>query len=146
MPRRKRIILIDDSENEAEFVRRALAVGYPEAELVTFRGGSDALAHLCDASHPLRADVVILDLKLPGLDGHAILQALRERFPTGDLPVVMFTSSREASDLARAYDAGANSYVVKPLVYEEYLRVVGRLARYWLDLNAVRERQGNEDE
>ncbi|HSW29693.1 MAG TPA: response regulator [Longimicrobiales bacterium] len=144
MARRKRLVLIDDSETEMEFVRRALEAIYPGAEFHAFRNGADALAHLCDAPEVLRADVILLDLKLPGLDGHAILKALRERFAPGDLPVVVFTSSREASDLARAYAAGANSYVVKPLVYEHYGEVVGLVARYWLDANAAIEREGDE--
>jgi two-component system response regulator len=145
MSRGKRLVLIDDSENEGEFVRRALAAGHPDVELVAFRSGMKALAHLLDPSEPLRTDVVVLDLKLPGLDGHGILKAIRERFGPGALPVVVFTSSREASDLAAAYAAGANSYVVKPLVYEEYGRAVSLVARYWLDVNAAQEREGDDD-
>jgi two-component system response regulator len=145
MPRRNRIVLVDDSADEVEFVRRALAGAYPDAELVAFRSGADALAHFLDGARSPRADMVLLDLKLPRLDGHTILRALRERFSAGELPVVIFTSSRERSDLARAYAAGANSYVVKPLVYERYLTTVEAVARYWLDVNAaeVREEEGD---
>ena len=144
MARSKHLVLVDDSADEAQFVRRALASGYPDAQLTVFRSGAEALAHLLGQAGPPPADVVLLDLKLPGLDGHAILQALRERFAPGDLPVVVFTSSREALDLARAYATGANSYVVKPLVYEEYGRVVSLVARYWLDVNVAHEREGDE--
>ena len=143
----KRVVLVDDSTDEGEFVRRALAEQCPEAELRVFRSGTEAIAYLVGEGGPhgngRRAHVVLLDLKLPGLDGHAILGTLREQSTLGDLPVVIFTSSREPSDLARAYALGANSYVVKPLVYERYVEVVGLLVRYWVDVNVPESREGN---
>lgn len=138
MPEGKRLALVDDSPDEAEFVRRAVAKACPEAELVVFRTGADALEYLSRAAVDDAVglpDVVLLDLKIPGLDGHAILDVLRKGHTCGRLPVVVFTSSREPSDVRRAYGAGANSYVVKPLVFEEYLRLVGLTAQYWLEAN-----------
>lgn len=145
MRRRKRLVLVDDSADEVEFVRRALASSYAEAELIPFRNGSTALDHLEAGMDGGMPGVVLLDLKLPGLDGHAILRELRKRFTSEQVPVVMFTSSREASDLERAYAAGANSYVVKPLVFEEYAAVVGLVARYWLDVNVAGDPEGGRD-
>jgi CheY-like chemotaxis protein len=136
---RKHVVLVDDSPDEAAFVRRALAISHPEAELTVIHSGHEALARLtrqeADSGDAAPADVVLLDLKIPALDGHAILAALRSRFSLGELPVVVFTSSREPSDVSRAYAAGANSYAVKPLVFEEYLQLVQAAAHYWLDVN-----------
>lgn len=142
----KRLALVDDSPDEAEFVRRALAKACPDADLVVFSTGAEALEYLSRAAADETVglpDVVLLDLKIPGLDGHAILDVLRRGHSCGRLPVVVFTSSREPSDLRRAYGAGANSYVVKPLVFEEYLRLVGLTAQYWLEAN-VRLDQGDD--
>lgn len=142
----KLLALVDDSPDEAEFVRRALGKACPDADLVVFRSGAEALEYLSSAAVDdtrRLPDVVLLDLKIPGLDGHAILDVLRRGHTCGRLPVVVFTSSREPSDLRRAYGAGANSYVVKPLVFEEHLRLVGLTARYWLEAN-VRIEEGDE--
>lgn len=140
----RRVILVDDSADDAAFVRRSLATSRPEVALVVFRDGRNALAGLDTLAGEgegggVPADLVLLDLKLPGLDGHAILSAIRERYAPAELPVVVFTSSREPSDVARAYAAGANSYVVKPLVFEEFLTCVELTTSYWLDAN-VRHR------
>lgn len=139
MGKKKRIVLVDDSSDEAEFVRRALARACPDAELRVFRTGAEAVRYLV-GSGPSRGreevvHVVLLDLKLPGLGGHAILRELREHHSPGELPVVIFSSSREPSDLEEAYRLGANSFVVKPVVHEDYVEVVGLVARYWLDVN-----------
>lgn len=85
MARRKVVVLVDDSADEAEFVCRALAGGYPDADLVAFRSGADALVYFLDGARSPRADMVLLDLKLPGLDGYTILRALRECFSGGEL-------------------------------------------------------------
>lgn len=149
MGERKRLLLVDDSPHEAEFVRRAVAQACPGAELVVSRTGADALEYLGRAATDNAGrlpDVILLDLKIPGLDGHAILDLIRRDHTCGELPVVVFTSSREPSDLRRAYGAGANSYLVKPLVFEEYLRLVGLTAQYWLEANSrVQEGGGHRE-
>lgn len=136
---------MDDSTDDIAFVRRALATNCPDAEFLAFRAGTEAIARLSDDRAEPRIALVLLDLKLPGLDGHAILAALRSRWSQGQLPIVVFSSSREASDVKRAYANGANSYVVKPLVFEEYTRVVGLTARYWLDLNVKTDDERDAD-
>lgn len=138
------IVLVDDSADEAAFVRRALARRCPGVELQVFRKGSDAVAYLLDGDPAVR--LVLLDLKLPGLGGHAVLRALRERHGPGELPVVIFSSSREPSDLRGAYRLGANSYVVKPLIHEDYLETVGMVARYWLDANHLQPAVAGHDD
>lgn len=135
--RQNRVVVVDDSPDEEAFVRHALAASHPEAELHVYRSGEEAVAALTTGGDG-RPALVLLDLKMRGLDGHIVLTRLRQHFRPGALPVVIFTSSREPSDVARAYAAGANSYVVKPTVFEDYLELVASTARYWLDLN-VRE-------
>jgi len=139
MPEPGRVILIDDSAEEVDFVRRALAARHPDVVLRPHRAGPDALealeAELAGPGRDASARLVLLDLKLPGLDGLEILEAMRARHGPGAIPVVVFTSSREPSDLARAYAAGANSYVVKPVAFEEYMAVVDLIVRYWLEAN-----------
>lgn len=138
-PTRSHVVLVDDSPDEAAFVRRALVESHPGADLTVFRDGHAVLAYLAregaDGAEIAPPDVLLLDLKLPALGGHAILAQIRSRFSLGELPVVVFTSSREPSDVSRAYAAGANGYAVKPLVFEEYLRLVQSVAHYWLDVN-----------
>lgn len=135
---RNLIVMVDDSADEAEFVRRALARRCPDAELRVFQRASDAVQYLTDPMSEGRdADVrlVLLDLKLPGLGGHAVLRELRAHHSPGRLPIVIFSSSREPSDVGEAYREGVNSYVVKPVVHEEYVELVGLVGRYWLDAN-----------
>jgi two-component system response regulator len=145
----KRVVLVDDSWDEAEFVRRALMQRCPDAELRVFRRGMEAVRYLTgsDATEGRTeaAGLVMLDLKLPGHGGHSVLRELRERYAPGELPVVIFSSSREPSDVAKAYRLGANSYVVKPMVHEEYVEVVGLVARYWLDVNVLKAGDAGAD-
>lgn len=138
MGSRKRIVLVDDSADDAEFVRRAVERHYPDAEFVVHRSGEEGAAALVASvadSMESGPDLVLLDLKLPRFDGHAVLRELRQRVPAASLPVVVFTSSREPGDIARAYAAGANSYVAKPVAFDTYQEVVGAVVRYWLDVN-----------
>jgi two-component system response regulator len=138
-PARRRVLLVDDSPDEETFVRHALASASPDAELTVLHDGREILAYLADSDGPDGGrplpQLILLDLKMPALDGHATLELIRRAYSLGELPIVIFTSSREPSDVIRAYAAGANSYVVKPMVFEEYLNLVGDTAHYWLDIN-----------
>ena len=149
MATRKHMILVDDSVDEAEFVRRALLPRFPDAELQIFRRGAEALEYLSGRGSPVGEDtsvhIVLLDLKLPGHGGHEVLRELRKRWSPGELPVVIFSSSREPSDVKEAYRLGANSYVVKPVVHEQYVEVVGFVARYWLDANELEPHETGPD-
>jgi two-component system response regulator len=81
-------------------------------------------------------DLVLLDLKLPKIDGSEVLRQLRNDPRTNRLCVVVFTSSSEPADIARCYALGCNSYVIKPVTYEDYIEAVRNIAAYWLALNA----------
>lgn len=127
-----RLLVVDDSRDDVDFVQRALRLNLPELEVRVARSGAEALARLDEEE----VDVVLLDLKMPGVVGHTVLQKIRSRWSQGELPVVVFTSSTEPGDIARAYENGANSFLVKPLVFERFAETVTLAARYWAHVNA----------
>ncbi len=136
-----RMLLVEDNATDAELAMRALqrtGLG-PRVELVT--DGQAALDYLwatgpyTDRRSGLEPTVVVLDLKLPKLDGLEVLARLRANERTRTIPVVVLTSSREDRDVAECYGRGANGYVVKPIDPAEFERVVAQLADYWLRVN-----------
>jgi two-component system response regulator len=102
-------------------------------EVTVARDGALALEML-EAMENL-PDLVLLDLKLPKIDGSEVLRQLRNDARTSKLCVVVFTSSSEPADIARCYGLGCNSYVIKPVTYEDYIEAVHGISAYWLTLN-----------
>lgn len=141
------VMVVDDSPTDGDFIQAALKAAEIPAALVRFRRGEEVLARMeawrADETAP--PDLVILDWKMPGIGGAETLTGLREKYGPGTLPVVVFTSSREPSDIARAYRAGANSYVVKPVIFEEYSSAIAEVVRYWLGVNSPDREPGGED-
>lgn len=137
----RRILLVEDDPNDVLLLRRAFrGVGLPEPGQV-ISDGEQAIAYLGGASeyadrelYPLPT-LLLLDLKLPRRSGFEVLKWLREQQGTSRLPVVVLTSSRERDDVQRAYDRGANSYLVKPALLEGLRDMVRMLDLYWLQLN-----------
>lgn len=130
------MILVDDSPEDALFARRAILASAPEVEVLVVDRARDVEAHLERILDRGPApDLVLLDLKMPALDGHDVLRLIRARCGPGELPVVVFTSSLEPTDLVRAYAAGANSYVRKPVVFEEFRDAVSEVVGYWTRRN-----------
>lgn len=126
------ILIVEDNRDDAELAELTLGELGPEwIHLV--HDGAEALAYLL-GSGPLPA-VVLLDAKLPKVDGFEVLDRLRSSVRAGTVPVVMFTSSDTAEDIARAAALGANSYVCEPIEYGAYRTTVTKLGRYWLDMN-----------
>ena len=80
-------------------------------------------------------DIVLLDLKMPGIDGHEVLRRIKGTEKLKRLPVIILTSSRDEGDRAMSYDNGANSYLVKPVSFDDFLEVVKQVSNYWLTLN-----------
>ena len=101
------------------------------------RDGEEALAHLLSPPDRVLPQVVLLDLKLPKVDGIEVLRRIRATERTRHLPVVILTSSNEERDICDSYSFGANSYVRKPVDFGEFSDAVGRLGMYWLLLNQV---------
>ena len=133
------ILLVEDNPDDAEMAIRAFRAGDTIQDIKVARDGDEAVEALLGspASPPPRQlpALVLLDLKLPGLDGFAVLSRIRAHPRTRFLPVIILTSSTEVSDLINGYRLGANSYVRKPLSYRDFLAAARLIAEYWLSLN-----------
>jgi CheY-like chemotaxis protein len=141
MDNTKVILLVEDNPDDEDLTIRALAKNHIKNEVVVARDGVEALDYLFgsgtfagrDPNH--LPEVVLLDLKLPKVDGFEVLRRIRADTRTKLLPVVMLTSSLEESDLARSYAGGVNSYVRKPVDFVQFMEVVKQLGLYWLVVN-----------
>lgn len=137
----KTILLVEDNPSDVELTRRAFERSRVANELVVAEDGQEALDYLfgrgafSDRNVKDLPAVVLLDLKLPRLDGHEVLQQIRAEPATRRLPVVILTTSREEQDIAQSYDLGANSYIRKPVDFEQFLEAVSHLGLYWLVIN-----------
>lgn len=137
----KVILLVEDNPDDEALTLRALNRSRVANRVVVVRDGAVACDYLLATgaySGRSEADfpaLVLLDLMLPKLDGHGVLRVLRADPRTRRLPVVMLTSSREERDLASAYDLGVNSYIQKPVDFEQFAAAVGQVGLYWLVLN-----------
>lgn len=137
----KIILLVEDNADDEALTLRALKRNNIKNEVVVARDGAEALDYLFGRGAYEGRDtsflpqIALLDLKLPKVDGLAVLRAIREDPRTKRLPVVILTSSKEESDLLDGYDLGANSYVRKPVDFKEFAEAVRQLGLYWLVLN-----------
>lgn len=135
------ILLVEDNPDDVELTLHALKENDISNDIVVARDGIEALEILFGEEaenqevHRLRPSVVLLDLKLPGLNGFDILKRIRDDESTKLIPVVILTSSKEHLDLLNGYRLGANSYVRKPVDFEQFLTTVQQLGAYWLTLN-----------
>lgn len=134
------IFLVEDNPMDEELTIRALKKNNLVNPVIVARDGAEALdylfgrgAHASDP--PIRPRVILLDLKLPKIDGLEVLKAIRAEEKTQLLPVVVLTSSQEDQDLVRSYALGANSYVRKPVDFTQFVEAMRQLGLYWLVLN-----------
>jgi CheY-like chemotaxis protein len=143
--RSKDILLVEDNSDDIELTVMALKEAKITNPVVVARNGVEALDYLFGTgTHAERsaADqpvVVLLDIKLPLLNGLDVLKRMREDERTRRTPVVMLTSSTEQADIARTYDLGANSYVRKPVEFENFVTAARQLGLYWTVLNQAPE-------
>ncbi|MCE2998348.1 MAG: response regulator [Betaproteobacteria bacterium] len=128
-----RVLLVEDTRDDESLTLRGLRGIADGIEVSVVRDGAAALDHL-QSGGPLPA-LVIVDLKLPKVDGAEVLRRIRENEGLRHLCVVVFTSSSEPRDISRCYALGCNSYVIKPVAYESYIDAVRQISRYWLQLN-----------
>lgn len=128
-----RVLLIEDTQDDESLTLRGLKSASDAIEVSVVRDGAAGL-ELLRSGAPLPS-LVILDLKLPKVDGAEVLRQIREDARMSKLCVVVFTSSSEPRDVARCYAVGCNSYVIKPVPYESYIDAVRQIGRYWLQLN-----------
>ncbi len=141
MTRRQLILLVEDNPDDIELTIRAFAKSKIANQLVVTRDGEEALEYLFASGRYANRDagampeVVLLDLKLPKLDGLDVLRRLRADERTRRLPVVILTSSNEEQDIVRGYNLGANSFVRKPVDFARFATAAQQLGLYWLVLN-----------
>lgn len=133
------MLLVEDNPYDAKLILHALEATVPAERVTVVEDGEAALEALLGRGPfgrgAIRPRVVLLDLKLPLLDGFEVLQHVRANEPACRTPIIVLTSSREENDIARAYDLGANSYVVKPVDFEALHASIRTLATYWLEVN-----------
>ena len=136
----RHLLLVDDSPRDTELALEALAQYHIANEVVTLRDGAEALDYLHRrgpfAGRPgTDPAVILLDLKMPKVDGLEVLRDVKADPGLKVIPVVMMTSSREEQDLVRSYQLGANAYVVKPLSFHEFVEAVKVVGAFWAMLN-----------
>lgn len=134
------VLVVEDNELDADLALDALSRCQVPHTVRVARGGPAALEYFAgcrrDAENTLPA-LVLLDVKMPLVDGVEVLRKVKADDALKHVPVVMLTSSREERDLARCYDAGANSYLVKPVSHDEFVRTTSQVLEYWLVVNAM---------
>ena len=139
--RPKVILLVEDNPDDEELALRALRKNNVTSDVVVMRDGVQALDWLFGTGAHAGRDislmpaVILLDLKLPKLDGLEVLKAVRANERTKMVPVVILTTSKEESDLMASYSLGANSYIRKPVDFSKFMEAVRQLGVYWLGLN-----------
>jgi two-component system, response regulator len=135
--RHRPILLVEDNIDDEELTLRSLKQCNLANEIVVARDGVEALEYLHgeNAGAAQLPAVVILDLKLPKIDGLGVLKRIREHARTRTLPVVVLTSSAEDSDILATYDLGGNSYVRKPVKMDDFTRATAQLGLYWTIIN-----------
>ena len=137
----KIILLVEDNPSDVGLTRRALAKSHVANALVVAEDGQEALDYLFGTGAYAGRDVtqlpalVLLDLKLPRVEGLQVLRRIRAETLTRRMPVVILTSSKEEQDLATSYDLGVNSYIRKPVDFTQFAQAIEQLGLYWLVLN-----------
>lgn len=136
----KPILLVEDNPKDLELTLIALEKSQLANEVIVARDGAEALDYLhCREAHagrvPGNPAVILLDLKLPKIDGLEVLSVIRATPALKSIPVVMLTSSKEEQDLVRSYELGVNAYVVKPVEFNDFLTAIADLGVFWAVLN-----------
>jgi CheY-like chemotaxis protein len=140
---KKTILLVEDNADDEELTIRALKINNVTNELVVARDGVEALDYIFGTGAyvgrniAVQPGLVLLDLKLPKIDGLEVLRRIREDERTRRMPVTVMTSSKEEQDVIKSYNLGANSYIRKPVDFSQFTEAVRQLGMYWLMLNEV---------
>jgi two-component system response regulator len=134
-----KILLIEDNPDDVELTLRAFKKHNLANHITVARDGEEALDIIFqrgkEVSGRLKPDLILLDLKLPKIDGMEVLKQIKKNSETKIIPVIILTSSKEENDLAESYLLGANSYIRKPVNFENFTGVVMQLGLYWLLIN-----------
>ena len=135
------ILLVEDNPNDVKLTLHAFKTANLGNPIIVARDGVEALDFLfCTGPHAGRRiedspKVVLLDLKLPRIDGHEVLKRIKADPRTAAIPVVVLTTSQEERDVLKTYELGANSYIVKPVDFEQFTQAIRDIGKYWLVLN-----------
>lgn len=135
------IVLVEDNPNDAELITRSLKKHNLANRIVHLKDGAEAVELLlgqggqAQGSGSRNPRVVLLDIKLPKIDGIEVLRRMKSDSRTREIPVVILTSSNEERDIQETYALGVNSFVTKPIKFEEFAKVVAELGIYWLMVN-----------
>ena len=132
------VLLVEDNPDDVELTLRAFEKNHIANEVIVMTDGAKAVDYLfgkAGATAQTRPSLVLLDLKLPKIDGLDVLRRIRATESTRLLPVVVLTSSREEADIVKSYRLGANSYIQKPVDFVQFMEAVKQLGLYWLVLN-----------
>lgn len=139
------VVIVEDDPNDAELIMRVFHKHNMANQIMLLKDGAEALDFFFGSRANDRPKVILLDLKLPKVNGIEVLQRLKADERTKNIPVVVLTSSAEDHDIKDAYKYGVNSYVTKPIRFEEFANAVSELRLYWLLLNKPSEVQGPVD-
>ena len=136
------ILLVEDDPADAELTMRALRRNRLVNKIHWVKDGEQALEYMAGASAATLPKLVLLDLKMPKVDGMEVLRRLKGAAATQSVPVVIMTSSNEERDVVESYNLGANSYIVKPVNFESFLDTVAKVGLYWVLTNRVPHDRG----
>jgi CheY-like chemotaxis protein len=132
------VLLVEDNPRDVRLTQRAFAQAGLPHELRVVRDGDEALAYLRregafkDPGSSPRPDVILLDLNLPRMSGHDVLQCLKQDTRFRQIPIIVLTTSGRPDDVRLAYEAGANAYLLKPVEFARFTEIMGQLGRFWL--------------
>ena len=135
---RMEILLVEDDPSDIALTLHVFKMANIGNAVHVARDGVDALERIFGNGAdnlPKLPKIILLDLKLPRLDGHEVLSRLKHDPRTRAIPVIVLTSSAEERDVMRTYDLGANSYIIKPVDFEQFTEAVREIGKYWLELN-----------
>ncbi len=138
-----KILLLEDDANDLLFIKESLKKFTKPDSLIHFENGAEMLDYIfkkdnySNESTEIIADLIILDLKTPKINGLEVLQRLKADELTNLIPVVIFTSSKEEKDLRKSYEYGANSFIVKPIDFETFSRTIEAVGNYWSNINQL---------
>lgn len=135
------ILLVEDNLNDAELTIRALKKNHVANKITHVKDGAEAMDFIfCEGAYSerninIKPRAILLDLKMPKIDGLEVLKRVKSDERTKSIPVIVLTSSKEDPDVKACYELGVNSYIVKPVGFENFTRAIGELGLYWLLLN-----------
>jgi two-component system, response regulator len=129
------ILLIEDNPDDAELTIRTLKKNNLANNLIHLQDGEEAMAFLFSRTERITPKLILLDLKMPKVDGIEVLRAIKSDESRRSIPVVVLTSSKEERDIVESYKLGVNAYIVKPVEFEKFTEAIKQLGLFWLILN-----------